>query len=821
MDPTANEWREFISRHDLTREKPPSCWQDGMTMGNGSLGVVFYAPQALEWVVNKTDVIDGRVQGVKRIIPPDEAARMVAAGATAADFENAERGDAAPAGAGPKTCCCLTMDLGTGSGGARSATPEIHSRLSLHDATLHLELDKHLCHPRVEAFVRADEDMVAMRVTNVSPIVGYGTRFFFSRPEDVELPAPELWQEENRLMMRMQMPEGVSYVVGLTAVPRPSVAYRKDVLLRIRSQYRQPETGNVHVAVCGRYGILDVGGDFDLFLTVATSRDGADPAAMVRARLDKALAADYGDIRKAHNAWWADFWRRSRVGIGGGEREHLFYHSLYALACSYRKAPLSGLLGLCYGPGVGPLQISPWNGNLTLDLNVQCPFLPVQVLNHSELFDAYLDAYHEYLPEARRVAKEVWGVEGAQFGINTNALGRSITGGVGHYRYFFAGSYVAFMHCLSWKFNRDVERLRERVYPFLKEVLAFYRAIMVRGQDGRYHLHPAHACELDIMDVRDPVQTISMLRVCLQTAIEAAGELGEQDASLVDGWNDLLANLPGYPRGVDGQGREVVCDGVGVPADHHVGQAGCLHPVYPCGEVDEFTDPATLALYNRTLDSVVDKTAQVSYAAETGWYYQCVWQCFFRAMTALRLGRTKEFHEHYLPMFWRAYVKPNRLVSHDAVVIADPAKTEANLANIPDETLQDVGARMPKFEPWCGHAGGASANPEAKAFAVALIEASGDYLTLITECLLQSHGGVIRVFPAWSEDAAFSGLVAEGHVEVSALRRDGEVRQICLKRLPGGVTRIRIKSPWSGKIMECELPEGETVIVRKEPYVGT
>ena len=797
--------QEFISRQDLVYGRPPTCWQGGLVLGNGGLGAVFYAKEALEWLVNKADVIDARVLGVKRVIPRDEAERMVKQGTSAEDFDQAERGKQGPEGAGPKTYCRLTMDMGMIGG-----MPDIHSRLCLYDATLRLDLDKHLSHPRMESFVRADEDMLVIRASNVSPMISYRTRIFFSRPEDIELEKPELWLEGNRMMMRMNMPEGVSYVAGLEVVPKPSAAYRDTMLLHLREKYRAPLKGTVTTAINGCFGLLSVGGDFELFLTVATARDSRDPAATVRGRLDKILSSEYPEIRKNHDAWWRDFWGRSRVELEEKKLERFFYLSLYALGCSYRKAPLSGLLGLCYGPSVGPLQITPWMGDLHHDLNVQCPFFPVHVLNHSDLFDAYLETYHEFLPQARRLAREVWGVDGAHFDMGFNALGKSVMGGVGMYRFFFGGSYVALMHCLSWRSRRDEERMRDRIYPFLREIIRFYQNMMSKGTDGRYHLYPAHVCELNVMDTGDPVQVISMLKVCLQTAIEGAVIVVEKDEKLVNGWRELLKNLPEYRHGVDNKGRKVVLDGDKIPADHHVGQAGCLHPVYPCGEVDEFSGAESLALYNSTLDSVVEKTAQVSYADADGYHYQCVWQCFFRAMTGLRLGRTAEFHEHYLPMFFRAYVKPNGLVSHDSCVIVAHEISEKNLGNIPDESLLDVGEDMPKFEPWHGSAGGATPNPIAKEMSVGLIEGSSDYLTMITECLLQSHNGIIRVFPGWPKDkgARFENLIAEGDVCVSSAIDRGEVAFIKLTRGENcRLSSVRIKSPWTGKLETHKFPE--------------
>jgi hypothetical protein len=473
---------------------------------------------------------------------------------------------------------------------------------------------------------------------------------------------------------------------------------------------------------------------------------------------------------------------------------------------------MSGLVGLFYGPTPGPIQYSPWNGDLHHDLNIQCPFFPVFALNHDELFDAYRETYHNFLPEAKRLAKEIFYANGAHFDMAFNALGRSMFQGVGKYRYAFMGSYVALIHCIAWKYKQDVEELRERIYPFLKEVIAFYRSMM---KDK--HLWPAHAAELDVMDCANPVQTISMLKICLKTAIEAA-DLLNTDVELKKQWCDMLNKLPEYPTGIDCKGRKIVLDGEGIHPDHHVGQAGCIHPVYPCGEVDEFSNLEELELYKHTLQSVVEKTAQTSYAADSTFYFQCVWQCFFRAMTALRLGMHDEFWNFYMPMFMDTYVKPNGLCSHDACCIVDPAVSEKNLENIPGESLLDVDDWMPKSEPW-SNGGMSTPNLEAKKYTVPLIEASADFLTMITETLLQSHNGIIRIFPAWpkDKDASFENFVAEGDIKVSAKMENGEVNFIKLvKGKNCRLNSVKIKLPWTDGIKKYDFPENGIIRINHQ-----
>lgn len=812
------DWSSFISQYDLIYETPPVSWQDGFVLGNGSLGAVFSAPQALEWIVNKTDVIDGRVHGVRKVVPKEAAALRVAGGATPADFEGEERGEIAPEGAGPKSCCRLLMDLGTTAGaGNRSSLPECHCRLALYEATLHVHLDKHLCHPRVESFICSDQNTLLIRVREVSPLVSYRTNLDFSRPEDAALGHCTVVEEGGRLLLQMQMPQGPNYIAAMQVVPQPTLAYRETFVERLRPQYQPPILGDVQMRVVGSHGIASVGGDFDIYLTVISSNDSNDPKAEAHEHLDRAVETTYESLRSLHRETCADFWKKSWVELGDKALEQLFYQSLYALRTAYRGAPISGLLGLCYGPSPGPIQVTPWNGDLHHDQNVQCPFLPVHALNHSELFDAYLETYQEFLPEARRLAREVWSTEGAHFDMAFNALGRSVYGGVGAYRFFFGGSYIALMHCLCWKYRRDVEQLRHRIYPFLKEVLTFYLGIAQKGTDGFYHFWPAHTPELDITSCGDPVQNVSMLKVCLQTGLEAAPILGDSGPHL-DRWRDLLECLPSYPTVDADEGGRRILDAEGIRADHHISQVCGLYPVYPCGEVDISSPSETLAIYQRTLDIAVKQIAQKSYAIEQGFYFHNIWQCFFLAMATLRLGNIEEFWTSYLPMMLRVYSKPNGLMSHDATVIVNAKTSELNLESIPVDSLQDLSERMPVFEPWCGHQGDSTPNPLAKAFSIPLIEGSSDFLSMITETLLQSHNGLIRIFPGWRKGMAaqFFQLVAEGAVLVSAKMGAGGVEFVRLEpRLGTDEESVRIESPWSGEIEIWRVPAGGITLTEK------
>ena len=80
--------------------------------------------------------------------------------------------------------------------------------------------------------------------------------------------------------------------------------------------------------------------------------------------------------------------------------------------------------------------------------------------------------------------------------------------------------------------------------------------------------------------------------------------------------------------------------------------------------------------------------------------------------------------------------------------------------------------------------------------------------------LLQSHTGVIKVFPAlptsWKE-VSFRNLRAVGAFLVSASYSNGKVVSITVTSEKGG--RMRLDNPFTGEITEKMMKPGETVIV--------
>ncbi|MGZ5515374.1 MAG: glycoside hydrolase family 95-like protein, partial [Candidatus Aminicenantales bacterium] len=109
------------------------------------------------------------------------------------------------------------------------------------------------------------------------------------------------------------------------------------------------------------------------------------------------------------------------------------------------------------------------------------------------------------------------------------------------------------------------------------------------------------------------------------------------------------------------------------------------------------------------------------------------------------------------------------------------------------------------------------------------LEGNFAFASGIQEMLLQSHTGVVRIFPAvpaaWS-DVSFDGLRAEGGFVVSAAKKAKKVVEVRVRSENGG--RLRLENPFpdgfyetsgaaagsvrnAGQIVEADMRPGEEI----------
>jgi alpha-L-fucosidase 2 len=482
-------------------------------------------------------------------------------------------------------------------------------------------------------------------------------------------------------------------------------------------------------------------------VTIATSADGASPIALARARLTRALRRGYPDVATRHVAWWTRYWRSvaSITVPDSALQSHLDLVQYFYGAAARRGTPAIPLQGVWTADGNA---LPPWKGDIHNDLNTQMTYLAAHASGADEAMHGWLEFNWNRLPAYRRFARDFYGVEGAAIP-GVMALDGLPLGGWGQYSLSpTMGLWVAQSFELEWRYHRDRRFLRDRAYPFVAELGRAAQALLRPTADGHLRLPLSSSPELYDNSMRAWLPRpsnfdLALLHWVFGALDSMAVALG--DSSAARQWRSTGARLD--PLAVDPVSRGLaVAEGIPFAESHrHFSNAMAIHPLGLL-TVDRGTDTLTI---RRTIEQL----RQFGTGEWMGYSY-----AWYSAMLA-RAGRGDEALR-YLEDYRRGFLLRNGF--H-----ANGEQTRLGLSNA-------------HYRPFT---------------------LEGNFLALeaAQEMLLQSWGGVVRVFPAvgarWRE-VAFTELRAEGGWKVSASRSKGATVRVRIESTAGG--ELRLRDPFQG-----------------------
>src|SRR5262249_28031837 len=105
------------------------------------------------------------------------------------------------------------------------------------------------------------------------------------------------------------------------------------------------------------------------------------------------------------------------------------------------------------------------------------------------------------------------------------------------------GSFAAMVLIWAYEYTRDTDYLRNKLYPFLKELDDFWEAYMVKSTKP-YYVDKSSAHEGN--DDRNPNIDLGFVRKICATLLEASKTLGVDEDKRAT-WQDVLDNLADYP----------------------------------------------------------------------------------------------------------------------------------------------------------------------------------------------------------------------------------------------------------------------------------
>jgi alpha-L-fucosidase 2 len=286
------------------------------------------------------------------------------------------------------------------------------------------------------------------------------------------------------------------------------------------------------------------------------------------------LTPDYQAMVERHRKVQAEAFGRVTVDFGGASQYGMSSEELLADQRSrqdYSPALLEKIFEMgrhwfILTSGKYPTMAAEVNANINLQI------APGPQGDLREGMDAYFNWMESLAPDFRVNAKNIFGMRGTHyslwpdkgFGVTYHYSSASNSGEIWPHPYWIsAGGWCLRPFWDHYLVTGDVEFLRKRIVPALKELALFYEDFLtVTDKDGKYIFVPSFSPEnwplntsTSGMMVINATMDISVCREVLTNLIQASEILGIEAGS-VPKWKAMLEKLPPYMLEKDGTLKE-------------------------------------------------------------------------------------------------------------------------------------------------------------------------------------------------------------------------------------------------------------------------
>lgn len=488
-------------------------------------------------------------------------------------------------------------------------------------------------------------------------------------------------------------------------------------------------TRETAVAVCLKMLSADEG-TATYCLSAASSFDSED---YVSEAFRLAAECDYNSDKLSTQEKWSKFFAASSVTLEDKELECYYNSSLYHLAGCMGNADFPpGLFGNFITD-----DFFPWAGDYHMNYNYEAPYYCIFSSNHPELFHGYMAPINDMKAEAERMAG-LFGCRGYAFPVSFGPKGMDVYSqpDCKEHGILFLGqkshaAYACLIPIMHWYATYDKSYARENYYDFILNTALFWEDYLVKRK-GRYILKGDAAHEIPYYRGEKFNALTHIGQINTVNAINSLGLVKLLFNGIYDMARELGLNKEKYALWED-----IIENLSDFPTFIKKGKRCFRYSTFGI----RWRDENTVGLQH------IYPASQIGLASGD---------------KLLKIARNTYFindrrlddngSNSYLPAGARIGVDPQFLIDG----LRDNIKEFA----LPNRLFRH-------------HGGG--------------IEHLTTVPATINEMLMQSHEGVIRLFPCWdkSSPASFKRLRADGAFLVSAELKDGKTSELEIESLAG------------------------------------
>lgn len=480
-----------------------------------------------------------------------------------------------------------------------------------------------------------------------------------------------------------------------------------------------------------------------------------------------AITNGFSQELKKHQNWWQNFWAQSSLSLPDETLTKQWFLETYKLgAATGNGAPPISLQAIWTADNG---KLPPWKGDFHNDLNTQLSYWSSYSSNHLSQEVGYIDWMESNKPEFERYTRQYFQTSGINVPGVATFLGQPMGGWI---QYAFSPTVSAWLaqhYYLHWRYSMDRVFLEQKAYPWLKNVAIHLEELSVVDSSGFRKLPLSSSPEIFDNSRKAWFSTmtnydLALVRWTFEHAAELATELGKTEEA--KHWTALLNQFPDFD--IAPESGFTFAKGVPYEASHrHFSHLMAFHPL---GLVDWSKSEKDRKTIENTLKNL-DK-----YGSD--WYcgYSFSWLGNLRARAFDGEGAAKA-----LRIFADNFCLKNSFHAN-----GDQSKS---------------GLSKFTYRPFT-------------------LEGNFAFAAGVQEMLIQSHTGVVHIFPAipknW-ENLSFDNLRTEGAFLISAKKEKGLISNIRIVAEKGGV--LKLKNPFGKTSFQCSTPytltDGVIVITTK------